>query len=147
MQHVLNVMKGGAQLSNASTESRLKGVLGSSFQGLTEPARQMFLDIVSVLYGRSSREAQQIWDVWWKGAGGAALAEMKLRTLVRVDDDGLLRVHDVIRAFGRGIICEALFTDREGRSFPNSYYGSRAWVQDDGQLVKYEQVCGCGGGA
>jgi hypothetical protein len=142
MQHVLNVIKEGAQLPNAATEDRLKGVLGYSFQSLTETARQIFLDIVSVLHGRSSRAAQQVWDTWWgEGAGETALAELQRRALVRVEDD-LLRAHDVIRACGRGIIREPL-SGRAGRSYPN-YYGSRAWVQEDGQLVHFEQVCGLG---
>jgi len=142
LQHVLKVMREGAQLSNATTEGWLKGVLGSSFQSLTEPTRQIFLDVVSVLQGRSSHAAQQVWDAWWEGAGGAALDELQRRSLVRVDGEGLLQVHDVIRAFGRGIIRKPPSTGREGRSHFNSYYGSRAWVQEDGQLVQFEQVCG-----
>jgi len=147
LQHVLEVMREGAQLFIATTEDRLKDVLGRSFQSLTEPTRQIFLDAVSVMDGRNSRAAHQVWDAWWEGAGGAALDELQRRTLVSVDEDGLLRVHDIIRAVGRGIICKPLSTDREGRSHPNSYYGSRAWVQEDGQLVQFEQVCGLGDGA
>jgi hypothetical protein len=131
---VLTVIQEGARLQDVGTDARLKDVLVSSFQGLSEAARNMFLDVVSVLHGRDSEAANDIWDVWWAGAAAGAFTELQRRALLRVDDEGRLRTHDVIRAFGRGIIC-----DPQSQQGLRRYYGSRTWVKD-GQLVRFEQV-------
>jgi hypothetical protein len=132
-QYVLTVIQEGARLQDVGTDARLKDVLVSSFQGLSEAARNMFLDVVSVLHGRDSEAANDIWDVWWAGAAAGAFTELQRRALLRVDDEGRLRTHDVIRAFGRGIIC-----DPQSQQGLRRYYGSRTWVKD-GQLVRFEQ--------
>lgn len=126
----MDVMCEGAKLADTSTDKRLKGVLVTSFNSLGgEAAKNMFLDIASVLHGRDADTAKKIWDAWWGNAAYDAFAELQRRALLFVDDDGRLRTHDVIRAFGRGIILDPEY---------NEYYGSRAWVREDGQLVRFK---------
>jgi hypothetical protein len=130
LQYVLDVMREGAKLADADTDKRLKRVLVTSFENLEgEAAQNMFLDIASVLHGRSANRAKKLWDAWWGNAAYDAFSELQRRALLYVDGNRRLRTHDVIKAFGRGIICDPKY---------NEYYGSRAWVREDGQLVRFK---------
>jgi hypothetical protein len=120
-------MQAGARLADKNTDKRLKEVLVTGFESLGSEAQNMFLDVASVLHRWSADTAMKIWDTWWGSAARDAFAELQRRALLDVDGDGRLHTHDVIRAFGRGIICDPKY---------NEYYGSRAWVREDGQLVQ-----------
>lgn len=135
-QDVLNLLREGDSIPNRNTDDLLRGVVTKSFAEMKGVAPSMFLDVVAVMHGADTRwcgEALAL-DIWrsWYGAGvNVAWQELQRRSLVTVSE-AVFHVHDVIKALGRGIIKE----DRD------VYYGSRVWVQHDGQLVQFVgQVC------
>jgi hypothetical protein len=104
-------------------------VLGDSFELLSEAARSMFLDAVSVLADRSADLALAVWQAQWPDAD-LEFASLQDAGLVG-GADGLLAVHDVIKALGRAILGDAKWPE---------VYGTRLW-EDNGRLVEFPQVC------
>jgi hypothetical protein len=106
-------------------------VLGDSFELLSDAARNMFLDTVSVLANRSADLALAVWQARWLGAD-LEFANLQDAGLVG-SVGGALVVHDVIKALGRAIL---------GDSKRPEVYGTRLWAdRDSRRLVEFPQVC------
>ncbi|KAK9811260.1 hypothetical protein WJX72_000747 [[Myrmecia] bisecta] len=73
-----------------------------SYDGLDWEEQQMFLDVACLLLGRSAATAKRIWaGSKWPSETG--LAGLTGRSLVTVDKDGNLAMHDQLRDMGRAI--------------------------------------------
>ncbi|KAG5177212.1 hypothetical protein JKP88DRAFT_248901 [Tribonema minus] len=64
-------------------------------------AYNMFLDAATVMHGRSQQHAMQVWPAMYSKEERVvrlSWAALTKRSLVKADDEGNLRVHDVIKA-------------------------------------------------
>ena len=136
-QAVLESLKAGAQLSNATTDDQLRGVLTTSFNSLSSSGQNMFLDVAVVLHGFHIDTALRVWRAWWGLQADDSLKELKRRSLVSVDEDGRVMAHDITRSAGYAILRDPKHTTPHGL-----FYGSRLWVLDDGQLLDCSQARG-----
>ena len=90
------------------------GKLRSTYERLpTDGDRAMFLDIACMLIGMKKEVALTIWKSCSGCSGaqcstsrtpGLALRRLMDRSLVRVDEKGMLRMHDVLRDMGRDMV-------------------------------------------
>jgi len=109
-----------------------------SFQNLSLPAQNMFLDCSTVMLGAKLHLAMMCWAAWWPPAERAqqCFAELQEKSLVAVqaggfpDDDPIITVKDTIAMLGRSIILQ-----KQPHWLPaNPFYGSRVWVDSAGLL-------------
>lgn len=119
LQDVLALLRNGASLGD-----KLDIVLDASFDRLDSSCKQMFLDAVSVLHGQPACRALAVWEAQQDEPAEARrnYRALKNRCLVEEDDEGRLRVHDVVRSIG----CRMLKV--RGSKY-NEYYGSRLWME------------------
>ncbi|KAG0609443.1 hypothetical protein M758_8G185100 [Ceratodon purpureus] len=90
------------------------GKLRSTYERLpTDGDRAMFLDVACMLIGMKKEVALTIWKSCSGCSGaqcstsrtpGLALRRLMDRSLVRVDEEGMLRMHDVLRDMGRDMV-------------------------------------------
>ncbi|KAG0565426.1 hypothetical protein KC19_8G189700 [Ceratodon purpureus] len=90
------------------------GKLRSTYERLpTDGDRAMFLDVACMLIGMKKEVALTIWKSCGRCSGaqcsssrtpGLALRRLMDRSLVRVDESGMLRMHDVLRDMGRDMV-------------------------------------------
>lgn len=119
-----------------ATGSDLQGVISWSFEHqLTEAARNMFLDCVTVLEGEPHDLAMRVWEVWWPRQAFTAFRRLQQLSFVSVCDKKLV-VQDVIRSVGRSMLLEA----GSGSSPASGFAGSRIWMGMDGKPLGHVQV-------
>ncbi|KAK9811639.1 hypothetical protein WJX72_007467 [[Myrmecia] bisecta] len=108
-----------------------------SYDGLDWVEQQMFLDVACLLLGRSAAAAKRAWagSKWPSEAG---LDVLTGRSLVTVDEDGRLAMHDQLRDLGRAIEArgpgmqqDLPITERK-----------RLWLSDDEQLKLIKKASG-----
>ena len=81
-----------------------------SYEALDKPQQQIFLDIACFFTGVDKRLPFYFWD----GCGffpNRAVEVLKLRSLVKIEDDNILRMHDQLIDLGRQIACEKNLND------------------------------------
>jgi hypothetical protein len=109
-----------------------------SFQNLSLPAQNMFLDCSTVMLGAKLHLAMTCWAAWWPPAEQAqrCFAELQEKSLVAVQagrfpyDDPEITVQENIAVLGQSIILQ-----KQLHWLPaNPFYGSRVWVDSAGLL-------------
>ena len=107
-------------------------VLKISFDGLVGCEEEMmFLDIACFLLGGHEDRAKRI----WRDATDLCLENLKLKCLVKLDEERRLTMHDLLRDMGREIV--------ESRQ-PNIWQRSHLWNETDVlQVLKYKMVSPC----
>ena len=91
-----------------------------SYDGLpTDGDRAMFLDIACVLIGVKQGEAMTIWkscsncSCSGSKTPASSLRKLRDRSLVNLDEDDRLRMHDVLRDMGRNVVKRDRVKDQE----------------------------------
>jgi hypothetical protein len=116
----------------AVTEDSLKGLLLHSLDTLDKVHKaysSMFLDVASVLRGWRESDALAVWRGWHTRAGvGDMLRKLQQSSLLEVDEEGRLAMHDVLVALGRSRLKE----DKQ-------LCGSRLWLEE-GAIAGYPEV-------
>jgi hypothetical protein len=128
-----------------SSEAKLQGVVYYSLSNLSDAARNMFLDSISVLQGQSLFNAMLVWEAWWPDEAQRALDKLKQMSLISTkrgparlydsyDPPSILHERlttlDVIRTLGQSILLKPDRADRLG----DKYVGSRVWVNSKGEV-------------
>jgi hypothetical protein len=119
------------------TEGKLHTTMQYSLHGVPEVAVHMFLDVACVLHGRRQQELLLVWRQWHGAQADSCLRLLKNRNLVS-GDGGALRVHDVLRWFGRRVVSGV---SEVTATLKGSVTGSRLWIKDN-QLAGYHQQPG-----
>jgi hypothetical protein len=114
------------------SEGALEGVLTHSLAGLSERHVSMFLDVATILRGERRELVMAVWKAWHSAAATTYYTDLVRRSLLGIDEEGRLAMHDVLVALGRGIILQR-------KAGLEQHFGSRVWVQD-GKVVGLEQV-------
>jgi hypothetical protein len=107
-------------------------VLTHSLAGLSESRVSMFLDVATILRGQPLELVMAVWTAWHGKAAVTFYKDLVRRSLLGADANGMLVMHDVLVALGRGVILQ----QKPGLAV---HFGSRLWVQD-GEVVGAEQV-------
>eukprot|EP00878_Enallax_costatus_P029942 GHUV01032515.1.p1 GENE.GHUV01032515.1~~GHUV01032515.1.p1 ORF type:complete len:562 (+),score=108.74 GHUV01032515.1:738-2423(+) len=120
----------GLWTAQGTSQKKLDAILALIFSNLSETAKQIFLDCVTVMEWVGGDDALSIWQVLWGDQGGvvSAFQELQQCALVSVDDVFGVETHDIISKLGRATILD--------RHSP--FYGSRAWVKR-GKLVQFDK--------
>jgi hypothetical protein len=123
----------GLQIGDApdvDPKIRLERVLLYSFDTLSSIEQQMFLDAATVLAGQPQHLALAVWKAWHMHDMQPAFDNLVQRSLLepsvpgQAATGGLLKMHDVLRYLGRGIV---LGRGRYPSSY-STYVGSRLFV-------------------
>lgn len=107
----LQRLRKGKFLSGSQENDRIWRTLRISYDSLNEEEKEIFLDIAcffcrDVLQNGMQKEmALRIWDCNEVEAE-LALLNLKDRSLVQIDKDGTLAMHDQLRDMGRMIACQ-----------------------------------------
>jgi hypothetical protein len=82
--------------------------IGMSYHGLKEDEdKSMFLDIACFMLGHSKEVAIEVWDsTGYYGSSSWSLKRLIDKCLVKVDADGQLGMHDLLRDMGRKIVTQ-----------------------------------------
>ncbi|KAK9811496.1 hypothetical protein WJX72_004818 [[Myrmecia] bisecta] len=100
-----------------------------SYDGLNWQQQQMFLDVACLLLGRGADTAKRIWaGSGWSPDTGLYL--LTSRSLLTVDEDGNLAMHDQLRDMGRAI--EARGQDMQ-QDLPITDR-KRLWLSNEGHI-------------
>jgi hypothetical protein len=95
-------------LSELRKNGDIMRCLQISYYGLADDEdKKMFLDIACFMLGHPKEVAMEVWES--RGDYGAAnwsLSRLIDKCLVEVDDLGNLRMHDLLRDMGRGIVTQ-----------------------------------------
>ena len=110
-QQALRRLQKGQCLGGSWDNERIWRTLRISYDNLDEEEKNMFLDIACFFCrdvlkeGMQEEKALRIWEC---DDGNADLALLNLmdRSLVRIDSDGMLTMHDHLRDMGRMIACQ-----------------------------------------
>jgi energy-coupling factor transporter ATP-binding protein EcfA2 len=133
---------GGGRIENDKLWGRLK----ICYDDLADEEREMFLDIACFFSEYNSKfddiqteqkgvtiqKALQIWKVPSQYSLMSSLQNLKDRSLVKVNDKGLLVMHDQLRDMGRRIVKEA--SNYEYRK------QSRIWDKEEARMVLSNQT-------
>ena len=110
-QQALRRLQRGQCLGGSWDNERIWRTLRISYDNLDEEEKNMFLDIACFFcrdvlqQGMEEEKALKIWDCDDNNAHSALLNLMD-RSLVRMDSDGMLTMHDHLRDMGRMIACK-----------------------------------------
>ncbi|XP_039162201.1 disease resistance protein RUN1-like [Eucalyptus grandis] len=89
-------------------------ILQKSFDALEQGHKEIFLDIACFFISEESKFAMYMWeDCGFYASQG--IEELKLRCLIKIANDGKLRMHDQLRDLGRNIICQEGLPERRSR--------------------------------
>jgi hypothetical protein len=130
LQDALQALRQGRV--GGDTAKALQGVLTRSLAGLEEVQVSVFLDVATVLRGQPLDAALAVWRAWHDCFTRTEFDELEMRSLLGVDEEGRLVMHDVLVALGRGIILTRTAGFKE-------HYGSRVWVEG-GKVEGCKQV-------
>ena len=121
------MLNGGGMISD-----KIFDCLRISYDDLSEEQQEMFLDVACGLIGESKDSAVRVWRSleWCVELGVCSLLE---NSLITVDNDGCLRMHDQLRDMGREIV------RRRGAS---EGVISRLWMPESLKLLQ-ENVVSC----
>jgi len=130
-QQALRRLQRGQCLGGSWDNERIWRTLRISYDKLDEEEKNMFLDIACffcrdvLTKGMQEEKALRIWNC---DDGNADLALLNLmdRSLVRIDYDGMLTMHDHLRDMGRMIACK----EHSG--------GQRIWNLDEFEPTKFD---------
>jgi hypothetical protein len=128
-QGTLALLRDG-NLDTGRSEEKLKNLVIHLVKGSNSVKFRMFLDVATVLHGRSCSLAKNVWSAWHGVQAFQYFQELQNGCLLFVDANQRLAMHDVLSCVGRGMILD------EG----NWYYGSRIWVKTDESMKV--QLCG-----
>jgi energy-coupling factor transporter ATP-binding protein EcfA2 len=128
-QQALRRLQRGQCLGGSWDNERIWRTLRISYDNLEKEEKNMFLDIACFFCrdvlkeGMQEEKALKIWDC---DDGNADLALLNLmdRSLVRIDSDEMLTMHDHLRDMGRMIACE------------EHIGGQRIWNLDEFEPIK-----------
>ena len=128
-QRALQTLQRGQCLGGSWDNESIWRTLRISYDNLNEDEKNMFLDIACFFCrdvlkeGMEKKKALEIWDCGDNHAHSALLNLMN-GSLVRIDSDGMLTMHDHLRDMGRMIACKELIG------------GQRIWNLDEFKLTK-----------
>ncbi|KAF7851447.1 hypothetical protein BT93_L3875 [Corymbia citriodora subsp. variegata] len=89
-------------------------ILKISFDALEQGHQEIFLDIACFFIDKESKFAMYMWeDCGYYASQG--IEELKQRCLIKIGDDGELKMHDQLRDLGRNIICQEGPPERRSR--------------------------------
>ena len=87
-----------AESLTGDREDSLFSILKLSFDDLAKRERDMFMDVACVLLGQCSKLAECAWEE------SLGLDNLKSRSLVSIDEEGRLGMHDQLRDMGRSFL-------------------------------------------
>jgi hypothetical protein len=129
-QGTLDLQRGESDA--ADSEAALKATLECSCARLESPRIDMFMDVAAALAGQRKDLALAVWDTWHGAVAVQCDAELEARYLLSTNDQGLMRMHDVIRNVARAAL-------RQGGGFlanNHACIGLRQWWgAPEGSLV------------
>ncbi|XP_048136657.1 disease resistance protein L6-like [Rhodamnia argentea] len=98
-----------------------------SYEALEGGHKEIFLDIACFFIGETSKFAMYMWDDcgFYPSQG---IEELKLRCLIKIGDDGELKMHDQLRDLGRSIVAQGQLPERR-----------RLWVYEEAFKVLMEK--------
>ncbi|KAI5079506.1 hypothetical protein GOP47_0004985 [Adiantum capillus-veneris] len=108
-------------------QRKVTEILRISFNGLGRKDRLMFLDIACFMLGEHEDRAKRLWCSELGHAAVLYLNELRLKSLVKIDEERNLTMHDLLRDMGREIVVE--------RSHENVWECSHLWHEDDVRFV------------
>ncbi|XP_056165269.1 disease resistance protein RUN1-like [Syzygium oleosum] len=97
----------------------VQGILKISFDALERGHQEIFLDIACFFIGEECKFAMYMWEECGFYAS-QGIEELKLRCLIKIGDDGKLRMHDQLRDLGRNIVCQEGPLERRSRLWDNN---------------------------
>ncbi|KAG0606661.1 hypothetical protein M758_9G158500 [Ceratodon purpureus] len=99
-----------------------------SYDGLTnKDDKQMFVDVACLMLGHPTHVALAVWDsIEDYKSPSWSLKRLIDKCLVKVDDKGLLRMHDLLRDMGRNIVKE---NASEKQKLPSHIWSSSSVVK------------------
>jgi hypothetical protein len=130
-QAELNVLNRGHS-DPEDSEGALAATLEHSYARLESPRIDMFMDVAAALAGERKDLALAVWKAWHGDQAATCYAELESRCLLETDDEGLMRMHDVIRNVARAALRQ------DGGFLASSYarIGLRQWLSaPEGRLV------------
>ncbi len=106
-------------ITTLSTEERILNKLKVSYDdhSLSLQARKMFLDIACFMIGQPGRIAMQIFEACksdYEGAQTVLFRKLEDKCLVELDEDGRIRMHDLLRDMGRQVVKNEARTMKKG---------------------------------
>ena len=102
----------------------LWGKLLLSYDALDSGEQQIFLDIACILLGRHAQYCLPVWGV-------LADSTLQNRSLVSVDADGRLAVHDQLRDMARAVVVE---------EHKRAGHRSRLWMPEAMEVFQRKQA-------
>ena len=109
--------------SSAGATDPLWSKLRLSFDDLGDREKQMFLDIACIMLGRLAQNCLPVWGA----VAATTLENLKNRSLVGVDRDGSLAMHNQLRDMGRAIVVE---------EHPDAEQRSRVWMPASLEVIQ-----------
>ncbi|XP_048133868.1 disease resistance protein RPV1-like [Rhodamnia argentea] len=103
-------------------QERVQKILRISYDGLDDYQKEIFVDIARFFIGKDSKFAICMWNDH-RFRANQAIEELKLRCLIKIEDDGMIWMHDQLRDLGRSKWQEKeaskVLTERKGGQFMN----------------------------
>ncbi|KAI5079740.1 hypothetical protein GOP47_0005752 [Adiantum capillus-veneris] len=116
----------GHQHTLTPAQREVTAILRISFDGLgSEEERLMFLDIACFMLGEREDRAKRLWCE--TDAAVLYFETLRLKCLVKIDEERNLTMHDLLRDMGREIVVE--------RSHKNVWERSHLWNEDEVRVV------------
>ena len=100
-EQTLRMLQGAEGLSDSADKPRYN-LLRLRYNALNMAEQEMFLDIACLMLGKDARACVPVWGL----LAESTLSTLEIRSLVHVDGDGCLAMHDALRVMGRGIVVE-----------------------------------------
>jgi hypothetical protein len=94
-------------IKTLSKEKDILDKLKVSYDGLSPEARMMFLDIACFMIGQREHIAMQIFEACksdYEEAPARFFSSLKDKCLVKLDEDGQITMHDLLRDMGRQVV-------------------------------------------
>ena len=126
-QALQNLQRAKPLTGGTDADDALWGKLLLSYDDLGSEEQQMFLDISCVMLGKDASVCRPAWG----GLADSILENLKNRSLVSIDKDGGLAVHDQLRDMGRAkVIAEHRKAGQR----------SRVWMPEAQMVIHSKQV-------